>query len=386
MEQIAKMNMGILLGVVVIVVVVAAAGALVLTQPSTPTTTTSTTSTTTHTTTTTSSSTTTTAMRDIVFQLDFLPAGSHISLYAAKERFWPQLGLNVEIIRGEGSGDTAQKVGEGLVDFGRASFDQGVKVICEVGSDIVAIDCSVLKCDTGILWVKDRDAGRGAIDKNDLTTLTGKLYGGQVWTPTFAMLPAFLETVGLAPDAMERVEIDPGAQIAALIRGDFDAVGPGMGEDATYNATLETEGMTGDVLWFQDYGFVVMGDAHWTSRRMIEEEPETVAKFVQGLQEAFIWSLAHPDEAAADMAKNIPAWLGQEDVAVAEFIARYQNTMDMQVAEEHGVGYMPAETVNTSLANIYAMYSVASGDQPDASSIYTNEFIDPSIVPTSYPW
>jgi len=381
MKETGKVNYGLVLGVIIVVVAIVGVAAFAM-KPAGPAPTT-----TTIITTTTAPTTTTPTTKNLIFQLDWMPGGQHLPFFVAQKMFWKESGLNVEIIRGSGSADTARKVGLRAVDFGYSAFDPGTMIKCTELLPIKAIWSGNLKNDIGLFYVVGRDAGRGIVDKNDLTTLQGKILGEPAWSASTLQLPAFLVKVGLAPDAVTRMHIDPGASLAALIRGDSDLHGVGLGEEIEYNKALSEEGLTGDVIWFKDYGLIVLGDTLWTSEKLINDDPVTVRKFVEGLQKAFVWVNEHPQEAAKIMSDAITTWKGLEQTLIDGFIGRYKNTMDKEVNAAHGVGYMPPDLVKESVANSYIINNIGPDFQlANPLDVMTNDFVNPSIYPTTYLW
>jgi len=379
--------MGLVLGVVVVVIVVVAVGALVLSQPTANPTTTTVTSTTT----TTTSSTTSSGPVNLIVQLDWLPGGANAMFFIAQNMFWPDLGLNVTLIRGSGSEDTARKVGMRAVDFGFASFANGVGIKCKELLPIVCLYSANLKNDVGAFYIKNRDAGRGIVDATNATTLAasmpGKIMGEPVYSASVAQMGALLAQLGLPTDTVTINNLDPSATIPSLIRGDTDFSGVGRGEDIPYGEAVAQAGLEGAAVWYGDFGVIEIGDALWTSLEMVNDRPDVVAKFVKGLQQAQAWMLANPDEAMVIFSDANPSWKGQEDAARDEFIARYHFTEDPVVDAAYGVGYIPDETGTTSVVNAYSIMGVDADFQlQNPHDAWTTEFIDPTVIPAVYPW
>ncbi len=385
MKENGKVNIGLVLGIVVVIVVVAAA-ALVMTQPSTTPTTTTVTTTTTQ-----SSTTTSTEPVPLIVQLDWLPGGANAMFFIAQDMFWPNRGLDVTLIRGSGSEDTARKVGLRAVDFGFASFANGVGIKAKELLPIICLYSANLKNDVGAFYIKGRDAGRGIIDATNAETLaatiTGKIMGEPVYSASVAQMGALCAQLGLPTDAVTIMNMDPSATIPSLIRGDTDFSGVGRGEDIPYAEAVAQAGLEGAAVWYGDFGVDEIGDALWTSLEMVYNRPEVVRQFVAGLQEAQSYMLANPEAAFEVFVAANPSWIGQEDAAMEEFIARYHFTEDPEVDAAHGVGYIPEEIGTPAVINAYSI----TGVEPDfylddPTDAWTNEFIDPTIVPTEYPW
>ncbi len=377
-----------IIGLVVVVVVVVIGAAAFLMNPSSPTSTSTSTYTSTSTSTPSPTSSTTAAPAYATLQLDWLPGGNHLAYYVAKDRFWPEMGLNVDIIRGAGSGDTVQKAGTNTVDFGLAGFDAGVLARTTTSLPCVTIMAVMHRVDSGYLWLKDRDAGRGVISVDDLTTLQGKILGDPDYSITTLQLPAFLDLIGLPHDAITCMNLDPAVTLTSMLRGDIDFIGMVMGDAQGYSDQAALEGYETEQVFTADLGLVMVADTIWTSQKMINERSEVVTKFVQGLQEAFVWTLANRDEAATIMAQYVTGWTGRESDLLSQFNFSYMNTIgSLEDFTEHGIGYMPPDLMGSSVANAYVIHNIdAEWQMPSPTEIYTNQFLDSSISPTTYPW
>jgi NitT/TauT family transport system substrate-binding protein len=333
-----------------------------------------------------------TTTKNVIMQLDWIPGGPHLYLYAAKDLYWPQLGLNVEIVRGQGSGDTALKIGQGTVQFGAATFDAGVNVRATQTLLVKCIANFVSGSDMGYFWIK-RDNGRGIIDKNNLTTLEGKVFAEPVYGAGHVQSAAFAQKAGFNWSKVQYVSMDPGATVSALIAGSVDFVSPGLGEQFSYQNSVrqalgDAVANECDWLWFKDYGFKMLGDSLWTSDQMINTDPDTVAKFVQGAQQGWKYTCENLNASVANFIKDLPEWAGQESVLANEFIGRFQYVANMTMFRANGAGYLDPDTVHNAVLNTYAMYGITdpSSQLPSWQDAYSDQFIHSDIFPTTTPW
>lgn len=323
----------------------------------------------------------------VIYHLDWIPGFAHLATYVALDKFWPERGLDVTVVRGAGSGDTILKVGTGVTDFGYGGMDIGVKARAADLLPIKTIFCTNLKNDIGWFYLKGRDAGRGVVDKNDLTTLEGKIAASPEWGTEVLQMPVLFERNGLSPDAVTHVNVDPSVVLAALLSGESDLAVTAIGEESMINEEVRKAGFEGDWFWFKDYGVDVLSDSLWVTEKMIANDPEIVRAFVEGYQEAVVWTLANTKEAADIFVKYLPGYAGQQDGLIAAYKAKASAIMDPGVMEEFGVGYMPPEAALKTVESAYIMYNIEPDFHlDDPTSVFTNEFINPKYVPTAYPW
>jgi NitT/TauT family transport system substrate-binding protein len=327
-------------------------------------------------------------LKTAVLHLDWIPGGDMMHVYVAKELYWPDLGLDITVVRGIGSGDTAIKVGEGIADFGRAMFDAG----CNVRATQLLLMKSIFNCkaasDLGFIFLR-RDHGRGIIDENNLTTLEGKIFANPVWGPLTTQMQAFCELVDVDYDNIIYQHLDPGALMPALVAGeiDFTACGRGFVEHNTAFVEEALPGVEYHVVFLGDSGFEMVSDSFWVREKLIEEDPDMVAAFVEGLQKGWKYTCENLDEAGEIFVTHLPEWEGSEDTAKADFIGSFEYLADMDVILANGIGYQPPEIIEDSVYNTYAIYGIEEDLYlPNWEDVYTNEFIDPDIVPESWPW
>jgi NitT/TauT family transport system substrate-binding protein len=331
-----------------------------------------------------------TSTTNIILQLDWIPSGAHLYIYAAEDLYWQNLGLSVTVVRGTGSGDAMVKTGDGVADFGVGTFDAGVNVRATQSLLVKAIFNVVSASDMGYFWI-ERDNGRGMIDKNNLTTLEGKVFAEPVYGAGHAQSPAFAKVANFNWSKVDYVSMDPGATVSALIAGTVDFVSPGLGEQYVYQQQVRSalgDAVANQCQWifFKDYGFKMLGDTVWTSDRMILDHPDVVGKFVQGLQQGFKYSMENITGAISSFDKFLPEFVGFENQTKAEFLGRFDGVINMTEQQTYGCGYMNPTVVAGAVTNTYSMYGITSDRYLSSpTEAYTNQFLQASIYPTSTP-
>ncbi len=331
--------------------------------------------------------------KNVLLTLDWMPSGSHLPIFVAAESYLPQKGINLTIVRGIGSADTAAKVGSDLTEFGVAAFDRGLVARTTKALQVKAIFSACLKCDSGFWFIKDRDAGRGVVDKNNMPeSLIDKIYGGAQFAASTTLFVPLLEELGASQADIDStwakfINLDASAQIPAMLNGDIDMNGISLGDEADYAAAAAESGLEIDYVWYKDYGFELLGDTIWTSDKLIRDDPQLVRDFVESIQEAFVWTLANEEAAAQIFIDANPGWGESMQVLLDDFNGRYGAVMDKDVTAAHGVGYMPDDAISESVNTTYTVFQVDPDYQMGSpSEIFTNQFINSQFVPSSYPW
>jgi len=318
-------------------------------------------------------------VRKYIMYLDWVPIPAHTHLFVAKELYWLPAGLDVELVRSSGSSDVAAKVGSGVGDFGHLDYQVLAKAQTADILPITAVDGLDAKFSGGVYYIKNRDAGRGIIDGNDLKTLEGKILGEPIWSNIVAAFPAFCRLVGVDPSKVEIKDIDPAATLAAVLKGDTDMAGMILGDWGTYKAGIEAEGKEAGAIWFADYGLTLVGYVDAVNNHVLYERPDDVRKFVEGVQKGFQYTVAHPDEAFAIFAKYA-GWEGREGLAKEMYASTYAPIINEEVMNAHGIGYMDPALMESSYKTAMDMHQIPSEFWIDWHKSFTNEFVNPSIT------
>ena len=150
--------------------------------------------------------------------LDFVPTGEYVPHYTALEKGWyREEGLDVKIVRGQGSADTVKRIAAG----------QG-----EVGiSDISALIAARANTDVAVkaiaLWYRRPPHGIFVRADSPIKTpkdLEGKKLAISPGNSHQILWPVFERLSGLKPNSVTWVTMDAASMPPSLIRGATDAV------------------------------------------------------------------------------------------------------------------------------------------------------------------
>lgn len=273
----------------------------------------------------------------VVLQLNWAILGDHAPYFVAEELgYYKQNHLEVEIIRGYGSADTAKSVAAGTADFGVADAGSVISVIGR-GGRIKILYVIFDKCPF-CMWTRKDTGIQTPMD------LPGHTIGTPPGDAQRIMFPALAKKVGIDPDSVTFVNIDPGAKYSALAAGTVDAVfdyytGKPFMEKAVGKENLVY------ALW-ADYGIEMYGNSMITSDKMLEEHPDVVKRFVNATLAAWSWTIEHPEEAIRILAKYHP------EIDVESYTANLYLCLDLIKTErfiQHGMGWISDEIMNETV-------------------------------------
>jgi sulfonate transport system substrate-binding protein len=221
---------------------------------------------------------------------------------ALEQGFFEKWGLDVNIARPYATGVDALNA----LQAGESEIVQvGVPMIGAVvrGMDLVALgnysgNPAQLGSDTTMALIAKEGSD---IDPDDLTTLRGKRIAASFGTINHLYALALLESAGLTPDDVTLVNTPPPDMTIALLSDGVDAFScwdpwPIVALKDVPDAVEIIRG--GEVISY--LGFNV------ATRDWVEQNGETIEKFLAALAEADQWMRANPDQAAQVATRWIP--------------------------------------------------------------------------------
>ncbi len=240
------------------------------------------------------------ALDKVHLQTDWIPSGEHAMYFAGWEKgFWKDEGIDINVTRGYGSGDTVGKVGAGAADFGVADIaavmtarqrtDMPVKTIMQLYTHSPH-SLFVLKS-SGITDFKGLEGKRISITPGN----SHKLY-----------FPAVAEKSGTDPSKILWTNTDASAMAAMLIAKQIDAA-PFYSMHYYYqNKAAMRSGEEIVVLPFQKVGFTIYSASIITSEKMLQDNPDLVKRFLRATQRSFRWARDNQLEACKLHVKRNP--------------------------------------------------------------------------------
>jgi NitT/TauT family transport system substrate-binding protein len=235
-----------------------------------------------------------TKLREVSMRLDWLFQGPNAGFMVAQDKgFYRELGLNVDIGPGKGSGSTAQLIGSKAAQFG---FADGYVVGLSVskGMKIRTVAAVFRRNPTAVIVLADSDI-RTPKD------LEGKALGTPFGGTQFQQWPAFVKGCGLAAGKVRLANVDPAGAPPALITGQFPAIAgyaQGMVPSVEIRGNKKTR-----IFWYADCGVIAVSNGIVAHDDLIKEDPELIRAFVSGSLKGFLYGREHPDEMVAIVRK-----------------------------------------------------------------------------------
>jgi NitT/TauT family transport system substrate-binding protein len=245
----------------------------------------------------------------VTFQLNWVAGGANAGFAAAVvEGFYREAGLDVTLVQGNGSGNTAQLVANGRAQLAYADAVAVSQLIAK-GAPMKIVstiyqsnpnEVMALK-KTGIKSIKD---------------LKGKKVGVPSGSSQTTMLPLFLKANNLTEADVDLINMPATSMVPSLLQGQVDAI---LGSMDAYQIQAEAQGAQLDNYRFADYGVPTVSTSIFASNAFLKENPDVVRKFIAASLKGWSFALDNPDKAVKDLKQVFPEM--NEKLAAAELAA-----------------------------------------------------------------
>ncbi|MEQ8346913.1 MAG: ABC transporter substrate-binding protein [Sneathiellaceae bacterium] len=296
--------------------------------------------------------------------LNWIAGGDHAPYYYAKQEGWyDKAGLDLTIEQGKGSQLATQRVGIGANQLGLA--DMGVVLTAiGAGADIVAIMNVYANTPQGFYWLKSS----GITGPKDFP---GKKIGNPPSDAARAMFPVFAKAVGIDPDSVDWINVQPNAKLSALKAGSIDVT------TSFYNIHHIFQGQLGDDMGFvswKDVGVNPYGNSLIANGAFLKEHPDAVKTFVEVSQKAFAYCV---ENGAACVEALVSANTGLKQENELQNWGLVTELMSNEHSQNVGLGHFEDSRMADDYAMVEKYFEIK---QPyDVKNAYTNEFIDTSV-------
>ena len=209
-------------------------------------------------------------------------------LYGAEKGVFTNRGLDVQLDRGNGTGDTLVRVASGAYDFGWADIGSMIKFnALNPGKGLVAVYVSGDKSPLAVVTV----AGRGIAAPKDLQ---GRVIGAEAGSAAQTMFSVFAAHSGFDPATVKWKQLGGALRETMMVRGDVDAVS-GFTQSTIMSVVALGVPLENVVaLRYADFGLQQYGES-WVARAaFVHENPNTTKAVVAALNESTKLAIADP--------------------------------------------------------------------------------------------
>jgi NitT/TauT family transport system substrate-binding protein len=306
----------------------------------------------------------------ISLKLNWLPGGDHCFYFVAKDKgLYEQQGLDVNIERRQGSGDTVKRVDLGTVDIGLA----------DTGTLVVARSTGAKVKDIAMIYANSPNGIKTRIDTGikGPKDLEGRMVGVPAGDAQRVLWPALAKANGVNMDKVRLINIKPGAKAQSLAAKKIDAVFDWVvGESQYWAAGLDKDKLV--LIPWAEWGVNPYGNALMASEKTIAERPEMLRRFLKATMKAWQWSIENPDDAMAIFVKHHPEV--PTLAAKIRFVNDIRKLVDVDLNREYKLGWIDVKRMKATVDNINKYFPVET--PVTFKDMYTMEFLPDFKMPS----
>jgi len=301
------------------------------------------------------------AQTPVTFQLNWTAGGANAGFAAAVgEGYYKAVGLDVTLVQGNGSGNTAQLVANGRAQL---AYADAVAV-----SQLIAKGAPMKMVST-IYQSNPNEVS--ALKKSNITNLkdlVGKKVGVPAGSSQTTMLPLLWKANNLKEADMTLINMPVASMVPSLLQGQVDAI---LGSMDAYQIQLEAQGAELNNFRFADYGVPTVSTSIFASNSFLSENPDLVKKFIAASLKGWSFALDNPEKTIKHIKSVFPDV--NEKLATSELAAI---TPLFCSGDAKFIG--KAEDAHwTRTQNLLSEVGLLPANQ-DPKSYYTHDFLPPA--------
>ncbi len=308
-------------------------------------------------------------LRPYTLILDFVPTGEYVPHYTALEKgFYRDEGLDVKILRGQGSGDTIKRIAAGQGEVGIADISALIAARANTDVAVKAI----------ALWYRRPPHGVFVRADSPIKTskdLEGKKLAISPGNSHQILWPVYEKLSGLKPGSVSWVTMDAASMPPALIRGAVDAVPFFVVHEARIRKIAKQQNTDIRVLaaW-ADLGFDVASTSLVAREDTIAKDPEGLKAFLRATLKGADYAFRdkHWDEGVGYVVKAHPEVDPDGAIGAAQVGARFVYASEVTSGKMAVGQFDPVQLEKTR--DLYTQY-LELKRKVGLGEIYTNDLL-----------
>lgn len=294
----------------------------------------------------------------VTFQLNWVAGGFHAGFAVAlHDGYYEEVGLDVTLVEGNGSGTTAQLVASNQAQLAYADAVSVAKLIGE-GASMRVISTIYQSSPAEIQALKS--AGIKSV-----ADLKGTSVGVPSGAAQTVMLPLLLEANGLTEDDLTLINMPPASLVPSLLQENVDAI---LGSSDSYRVQLEDQGAEIDYYPYALNGVPTISTSVFASDRFLVDHPDVVKAFLSASLKGWSKALDDPEHALAALKVVFP---DADEKASAGELAAAAELVCVNDAKYVGKGEPEAwERTQELLASVGLL-----DEGVDPSTYYSNDYL-----------
>ena len=309
------------------------------------------------------------SLRPFTLILDFVPTGEYVPHYTALEKGWYRdEGLDVKIVRGQGSADTLKRIAAGQGEVGIADISAVIAARANTDAKVKAIALwyrrpphgIFVRSDSPIKAIKDLEGKKLAISPGNSHQI--------LW-------PMFEKLSGLKPNSVTWVTMDAASMPPALIKGATDAVPFFVVHEARIRKIARQQNADVRVLTaWADLGLDLCATSLVAREDSIAKDPEILKAFLRATFKGADYAFRdkHFEEGVGYVVKHHPEVDPDGALGAAQVGARFVYAEEVTSGKVAVGQFEPARLLKTR--DLYTQYLELKRKVPP-EEIYTNDLL-----------
>ena len=266
----------------------------------------------------------------VTFSLNWVPYGLHYGIFAAEAQgYYREAGLDLDIQRGYGSGDTVKRTATGAADIGMADM---ASVIVGRGNGLATKQVATLldRSADAIFYIK----GAGISTPKDLP---GRSLGATIGETTLNLMPAFAANAGFDHKKVEIVNLAPPAKFPTFVSKKVDAIVAFRTEEPGILAAAGKAGVQVDRFLFSDFGVDYYSIGFIVNDETLAKRPDMVKRFLAAVLRGYAFAFKNPQAAADMFIKRFPE--SNRELSFAQWQVSGEHVLTERT-RANGLGYI----------------------------------------------
>jgi NitT/TauT family transport system substrate-binding protein len=303
------------------------------------------------------------------FTLDWAWQGPYAFVAAGeREGFFREVGLDIEICRGFGSGRVPVDLGAGTYDMGFADITPAIRFMAEnPDRDIVAV--AMLYDQSPLVAVVRAD---GPITEPRL--LAGRTLAAPETDGGRQIFPVYARAIGIDPASITWMTVTPELREPMLVQRRADGV---TGFITSTSLSLKRLGLDWPqqrIFRYREAGLDFYAGAILTTRRFAEQRPEAVRAVVAAFMRSLSWAQANRQAAIRHLAArepltDVPIESERQDVAFVEMVITDR-------VRRNGLSFVEPARLQRQIDAVGAAFNLQR--MPSPAQVYTDAFLPPA--------
>ncbi len=296
----------------------------------------------------------------MTLQLNWFHLADHSPIYMAlKKGYYKEEDLELNVVRGAGSADSAKKIDLKQAEVGISDAPTVITAISK-GANLRMVAVVYDKAGNNAFFKK----GANIRSPNDLV---GKKVAVPPADSHRVLWPAFAALNKLDPAAVTLVNVKPEGKQAIVASGDVDAAFDLYTSYAIWEKVLG-KGNVGHLLW-ADYGLPIYGHTYFVNTELEQKNPKLIQRFLRATHKGWRDAHANPAEAIDAMVAAVP---GLDREALFNTTPQIMDLCVTERSRQHGLGWIEEGLMQRT---IDVTFSNTKPEKPvKASEVFTNAY------------